>query len=81
MGGKGKPICLVSFTSFKCYRNTKMESNNLRCEKYSANFPSPKKNNKRHWFAKEIQIAGSSLCYRNPSGEECQCCNCERSLS
>lgn len=44
MGGKGKPICLVSFTSFKCYRNTKMESNNLRCEKYSANFPSPKKN-------------------------------------
>lgn len=81
IGGKGKPICLVSFTSFKCYRNTKMESNNLRCEKYSANFPSPKKNNKTHWFAKEIQIAGSSLCYRNPSGEECQCCNCERSLS
>lgn len=47
MGGKGKPICLVSFTSFKCYRNTKMESNNLCCEKYSANFPSPKKTTKR----------------------------------
>lgn len=30
MGGKGKPICLVSFISFKCSCNAKIEFNNLR---------------------------------------------------
>lgn len=43
MGGKGKPICLVSFILFKCYCNDKMESNNLCREKYPANFPLKKK--------------------------------------
>lgn len=62
MGGKGKPIFLVSFISFKSYCNTLLESNNLRYKKISCQFSSLKKKTTTApsvEFKEKIQISGS----------------------
>lgn len=64
MGGKGKPIFLWSFISFKSYCNTQLESNNLRYKKISCQFSSLEKKKQKTTapsveFKEEIQISGS----------------------